>query len=92
MINSGQYHPRPDRQIVQTPVVGLAYGLGVIGANLGVVIEVETSSIPVAKGTGRLVTTGLVEEEEIGGSRMRLRPGARHDSAQNLRLFSAGVL
>lgn len=49
VINSGQYHPRPDRQIVQTPVVGLAYGLGVIGANLGVVIEVETSSIPVAK-------------------------------------------
>lgn len=85
VINSGQYHPRPDRQIVQTPVVGLAYGLGVIGANLGVVIEVETSSIPVAKGTGRLVTTGLVEEEEIGGSRMRLRRRSMaQDSMQNV--------
>lgn len=85
VINSGQYHPRPDRQIGQTPAVGLAYGLGVIGANLGVVIEVETSSIPVRKGAGRLVTAGLVEEEEIGSPGMRLRRRSMaQDSVQNV--------
>lgn len=85
VINSGQYQPRPDREIKRVPAVGLAYGLGVIGANQGIVIEVEASAIPVKKGTGKLITTGLVEEEEIGSPGMRLRRRSMaHDSVQNV--------
>lgn len=85
VVNSGQYHPRPDRQIAETGAIGLAYGLGVFGANQGVVMEVEATAIPVQRGTGSLVTTGLIDEEEIGSPGMRLkRRSMARDSVQNV--------
>jgi len=85
VVNSGQYHPRPDRQIEEVGAPGLAYGLGIYGPNQGVVMEVEANAIPVPKGTGRLVTTGLIEEEEIGSPAMKLkRRSMARDSMQNV--------
>lgn len=85
VVNSGQDHPRPDRQIGEIGATGLAYGLGVFGANQGLVMEVEAAAIPVQKGSGRLVTTGLIEEEEIGSPGMKLkRRSMARDSVQNV--------
>jgi Lon-like ATP-dependent protease len=85
VVNSGQYHPRPDRQIEEVGSPGLAYGLGIFGPNQGMVIEVEANAIPVQKGTGKLVTTGLIEEEEIGSPFMKLkRRSMARDSVQNV--------
>jgi Lon-like ATP-dependent protease len=85
VVNSGQYHPRPERQIEEVGAPGLAYGLGIFGANQGIVMEVEANAIHVPKGTGKLVTTGLIEEEEIGSPVMRLkRRSMARDSVQNV--------
>lgn len=67
VVHSGRYTPRMEKKIPSTPQVGVVNGLAVYGPNLGVMMEVEAAAIPAAKGQGKLVVTGLVEEEELGG-------------------------
>jgi len=68
VVNSGQYSPRPQPRIAPEPEVGLVNGLAVQGPNLGMLMEIEASAVPVPKGRGQLVVTGVVEEEELGGA------------------------
>src|SRR5690606_2504121 len=79
VVHSGQYTPRPDRKASGEPQVGCVYGLAVYGPNLGMLVEVEASAIPVGEGRGHIVVTGVMEEEEIGGAghTMRRRSQAR---------------
>lgn len=66
VVSSGQYMPRPERRVSAEPQIGLVNGLAVYGANMGAVMEVETTLIPASSGNGRITVTGVVEEEEIG--------------------------
>jgi Lon-like ATP-dependent protease len=66
VVNSGQYSPRPDKKIPECPQVGFANGLAVLGPNMGTLVEVEVSAIPTKPGTGTVITTGVIEEEEMG--------------------------
>ena len=66
VLNNGQYSPRPERKINEEPQVGYVNGLAVYGPNMGTLMEIEAAAVSVPKGTGRLVVTGIVEEEEIG--------------------------
>lgn len=66
VVQSGQYSPRPDRKVPADPQVGLVNGLAVYGPNLGAMMEVEASAVPAEKGKGRIMITGVVEEEEVG--------------------------
>lgn len=68
VVNAGQYQPRPDRRIPAEPQVGCVNGLAVYGPNQGVLLEVEASAIPTDRGQGHLTITGVMEEEEMGGS------------------------
>lgn len=67
VVNSGRLFPRPERKIPEEPQVGVVNGLAVSGPNLGMLIELEVSAIPVDPSQGRLNVTGVIEEEEIGG-------------------------
>ena len=67
VVNSGQYAPRPDKSIPLAPQVGLVNGLAIYGSNMGTLIEVEATAFPVEQGKGKLVITGIMEEEEMGG-------------------------
>ena len=67
VVNSGQYVPRPDKTIPHAPQVGLVNGLAIYGPNMGTLIEVEATALPVEQGQGKLVVTGIMEEEEMGG-------------------------
>jgi Lon-like ATP-dependent protease len=73
VINSGQYSPRPEKKVPSRPQVGLVNGLAVYGPNMGMVLEVECNVIPALRGQGKLTVTGMVEEEEIGGSGRTVR-------------------
>lgn len=73
VIHSGQYTPRMERHVHDTPQVGLVNGLAVTGPNCGMVIEIEASAITVEKGKGRVTTTGIVDEEEMGGPGRTIR-------------------
>ncbi len=74
VIHSSQYSPRPSVKIPSKPQVGYVNGLAVYGPNMGSVIQVEVSAIPVSEaGKGKITTTGVVDEEEMGGGGRTLR-------------------
>jgi Lon-like ATP-dependent protease len=79
VLNNGRFSPRPEFKVQDTPQVGLVNGLAVYGANVGILIEVEASVIPVNEGQGSWTVTGVVEEEEIssGGRTSRSKSMAR---------------
>ncbi len=66
VLNNGQYSPRPERKINDEPQVGYVNGLAVYGPNMGTLMEIEATAASAPRGTGKLVITGIVEEEEIG--------------------------
>jgi ATP-dependent Lon protease len=65
VIHSSQYSPRPNVKIPPKPQIGYVNGLAVFGPNMGSVIQVEVSAMPTEPGKGRVMTTGVVDEEEI---------------------------
>jgi Lon-like ATP-dependent protease len=73
VVSSGQYNPRPERRVPDSPQVGLAMGLAVYGPNMAMIIEVEVATVPATRGKGQVVVTGVIEEEEIGSAGHRLR-------------------
>ncbi|XEC93210.1 ATP-dependent protease LonB [Paenibacillus tarimensis] len=73
VVNSSQIPPRPDRKVPSAPQVGFVNGLAVYGPNMGTLLEIEVSAIPVRAGSGRFTITGVVDEEELGGGQRTLR-------------------
>ncbi len=85
VIQSGQYSPRPNVKIPPQPQVGYVNGLAVFGPNMGAVIQVEVSAIPSAPGQGKITTTGVVDEEELGqGGRTIRRKSMALGSVENV--------
>ncbi|HWI55185.1 MAG TPA: ATP-dependent protease LonB [Desulfobacteria bacterium] len=85
VVNSGQYSPRPEKKIPPHPQVGFVNGLAVYGPNMGTLIELEATVCHVGKGKGKLVTTGVVDEEEIGsGSKVIKRKSMARGSVENV--------
>jgi Lon-like ATP-dependent protease len=68
VVNSTQLPPRPERKPPTQPQIGYANGLAVYGPNMGTLIEVEATALPVQRGRGKVTITGIVEEEEMGGA------------------------
>ncbi|MEW6622585.1 MAG: ATP-dependent protease LonB [Bacillota bacterium] len=86
VVSSGQYSPRPDKKIPSKPQVGLVNGLAVCGPSMGTLLELEVSVIRVADRQGKVMVTGIVEEEEMGstdGKRLR-RKSMVKDSVENV--------
>lgn len=73
VVNSGQYSPRPDRKVPTEAEIGVVNGLAVYGPNMGMLLELEVTAQPVSSGTGELLVTGIVEEEEQGSSTKKIR-------------------
>jgi len=93
VINNSRLSPRPEKKIPEFPQVGLANGLAVYGPNLGAILEIEASVIPVGKGEGRLTITGIVEEEEMGGlGRTLRRKGTARGSVENVLTVLSNLL
>mgnify|MGYP000853784523 FL=1 len=73
VIDSGNYSPRPEKKIAADPQIGCVNGLAIYGPNLGAVMEIEATAIPVSSGKGVFTVTGMIDEEEIGGEGKRVR-------------------
>lgn len=86
VVNSSQIPPRPERKIPAQPQIGFVNGLAVYGPNLGTLLEIEVSAIPIAvAGTGKFNITGIVDEEEMGGgSRTIRRKSMARGSVENV--------
>ncbi|KJS82283.1 MAG: Lon protease [Peptococcaceae bacterium BICA1-8] len=86
VVNSGQYSPRPERKISAQPQIGLVNALAVYGSNMGIINEIEVSVILATKGQGKVIVTGIVEEEELsgmGGQKIRRKSMAK-SSVENV--------
>lgn len=85
VVSAGQYSPRYEPRIPSKPQIGYVNGLAIHGPNMGSLIEIEAVAIPVQGGTGKLVTTGLVDEEELGGQgRVVKRKSMARGSVENV--------
>ncbi|WP_301553553.1 ATP-dependent protease LonB [Desulfuribacillus stibiiarsenatis] len=70
VVHNSQISPRQEKRIQNKPQVGYVNGLAVYGPNMGTILEVEVSAIPVISGRkGEITVTGLIEEESIGGGK-----------------------
>ncbi len=76
VIHSGHYAARPEQLAAQENRVGAVHGLAVFGSHQGAVMDIEAVAMP---GRGRVVVTGIVDEEELDGGMhtMRRRSTAR---------------
>ncbi|MBZ4687295.1 MAG: ATP-dependent Lon protease [Clostridia bacterium] len=86
VVNTGQYAPRPEKKIPPSPQVGLVNGLAVFGPNMGMLVELEVSVIKAEKEQGKVIITGVVDEEELGsndGKKMRRKSMAK-SSVENV--------
>jgi Lon-like ATP-dependent protease len=86
VVHSSQMSPRPDRKVHDRPRVGLINGLAVYGPNMGALMEIEVSALPVpVPGTGRITITGAVDEEEMGSrSKTLKRKSMARSSVENV--------
>lgn len=73
VVNSGHYMPRPERKVPTEAEIGVVNGLAVYGPDMGMLLELEVTAQPVSQGTGALLVTGIVEEEEQGSSTKKIR-------------------
>lgn len=85
VVSAGQYAPRHEPKTPSKPQIGYVNGLAIHGPNMGSLIEIEAVAIPVQGSTGKLVTTGLVDEEELGGQgRIVKRKSMAKGSVENV--------
>lgn len=77
--NCSQCSPRLENRPRELPQVGYANGLALYGANSGALLEIEASAIPVERGKGTIIVTGIVDEEETdsGARRFKRRSTAK---------------
>ncbi|HUW63189.1 MAG TPA: ATP-dependent protease LonB [Spirochaetia bacterium] len=93
VIQSGQYSPRLDRKVPPQPQVGVVNALAVAGPNTGLLLELEVDALGVARGTGRVTVTGVVEEEEMGGGGKTVRrKGMAKSAVENVLTVLRGTM
>lgn len=87
VIQSGHYAIRAEQRPCRDSRVGAVHGLAVHGSHQGTVMEIEAVARP---GQGKIVVTGIVEEEEIGGNghAMRRKSTARAAADNVMTLLS----
>lgn len=73
VIEFGRYSPIMEKTAVKESEIGVINGLAVAGRDHGTVMEVEASATLCGKGRGRLITTGIVDEEEFEGRGQKLK-------------------
>lgn len=82
VVYSGHYAARPEQRADTMNRVGVVHGLAIVGSYQGATMEIEAVA---KKGTGKLVITGIVEEEEIGSDSRRIkRKSTARSSLENV--------
>ncbi len=85
VVESGHYNIRLDKKVGAGKQVGLANGLAVYGASMGMVIDIEVSTMPAKNGQGSLTVTGIIEHEEMDNRGQKLgRTSSAKASIENV--------
>ena len=82
VIYSGHYPARPEQRADTRNRVGVIHGLAIVGSHQGATMEIEAVAM---KGSGKLVITGIVEEETLGADSRRIkRKSTARSSLENV--------
>ena len=81
VLEFGRYNPVICNKASLEEQVGVVNGLAVADRDSGVVMEIEAVSAKSEKGKGRLITTGIVDEEEFEGRGQKLKKVSSAKSA-----------
>jgi len=73
VVNASRMSLRPEKKIPLHPQVGYVNGLAVYGPSMGMLLEIEVAAHRATLGQGRLMITGAVDEEEMGGPHRVIR-------------------
>jgi len=86
VVESSQLSPRIEGKVPTSPRVGVVNGLAVAGPSSGMLLEVEAIAVvALTAGRGKLSITGVIEEEELGGSgRVVRRQSMARSSVDNV--------
>lgn len=85
VIENGQYTKVVTNKIPRKSKVGLANGLAVYGANIGMLMPLEVSCKKVENRRGDVKVTGIVEEEEITNNNKKIKmKSTAYSSVQNV--------
>ena len=85
VLENGQYTKVVTNKIPRVSKVGLANGLAVYGANIGMLMPLEVSCKKVEHRRGDVKVTGIVEEEEITNNNKKIKmKSTAYSSVQNV--------
>lgn len=85
VLENGQYTKVVTNKIPRVSKVGLANGLAVYGANIGILMPLEVSCKKVEYRRGDVKVTGIVEEEEITNNNKKIKmKSTAYSSVQNV--------
>ncbi len=73
VVETGKYSPRYEKKLDDRMRNGRIAGIGVVGRNQGCILDVEAVVSPKKSDIGTVTVTGVIEEEEISGTRRKLR-------------------
>ncbi len=89
VVQSGHYAPRQKTLAARESRVGAVHALAVSGARQGTVMDIEAVCVP---GSGRLLATGVVDEEELGaGARTLRRQSTARGACANVATLLRGM-
>ena len=72
VVETGNYSLRIDKKVHSGRQVGYVNGLAVYGSKNGMIVEIETTAIPVTNKKGALTITGIIEREEVDNKGRKL--------------------
>jgi Lon-like ATP-dependent protease len=85
VLNNGNYAPSHRVRVPKRPAVGVVNGMAICGPQQGAVMAIEIIADKAAAGAGKLMLTGVLEEEEIGGEGHKVRmKSAVRSSVENV--------
>jgi Lon-like ATP-dependent protease len=85
VLNNGNYAPSHRVRVPRRPAVGVVNGMAICGPQQGAVMTIEVIAEKVNAGSGKLMLTGVLEEEEIGGEGHKVRmKSAVRSSVENV--------
>lgn len=83
VLEYSKYEPRIRKKIVREKSIGRVNALAVMGANSGIVFEIEATALSCKKGEGDLKVSGAAEIEELEGRGRKYRRTGTTISAIN---------
>ena len=81
----GQYNPKIEKKAIKGMSVGCVNGLAVYGSSFGTVMDIEVTASDVSEGSGNLVVTGIIENEQFDNKGQKLsRKSSARASVENM--------